>query len=57
MNFWKRFRLLGNLLAALVAAVTVVSALLLDPDGLQTAPADTPPKASTCPGGPGCNGL
>ena len=57
MNFWKKFRLLGSLLAALVAAVTVVSALLLDPDGLQTAPGAAPPKTSTCPGGPGCNGL
>jgi hypothetical protein len=57
MNFWKKFRLLGGLLALLVGALTVASALLLHPDRLQTAPDPAIPPASTCPGGPGCNGL
>lgn len=57
MTFWKKFRLVGSLLALVVAALTVCAALLLRPDSGPVAPEPVASPPSPWNNGPGSNGL
>jgi len=58
MTFWKKFQLLGGILALSVAALTLLAAYLLAPDTPPPAPIHRVPPVQPGPGEPtGTTGL